>query len=184
MILLTSKWNNRLWWCHLVSCLLYSWVTICRPGVLGWFWDGCETDSRFGLYEEQHKREITGRESQTRELTLPYWVAALIQQQTDPEKDHLSPLWSPYKSSTFPLFSSAAHKLIKLAFPCCSWRTEWARHPVRCIVGGRRAYELMRTDAHTPHSVQFQRSPPQNCYSYRSGTCAAFAYSWINPAEE
>lgn len=70
------------------------------------------------------RREITVRESQARECTLPYWVAALIQQQTDPEKDHLSPLWSPYKSSTFPLFSSAARKLIKLAFPCCFWQKE------------------------------------------------------------
>lgn len=59
------------------------------------------------------KVEITGRQSQTREHTLLYWVAELIQQQTDPEQDHLSPLWSPYKSSTFPpllLCCPQAHK--------------------------------------------------------------------------
>lgn len=94
-------------------------------------WSAAEVYKRNSM-----KREITEAEggSQAGERTLPYWVAALIQQQTDPEKDHLSPLWSPYKSSTFPLFSSAAHKLIKLAFPCCSWQKECERHPARCTV--------------------------------------------------
>lgn len=66
------------------------------------------------------KTEPTGKEpGQARRLTLPFWVAALIQQWTDAESDHLSPLWSPYKSSTFPLFSFAANKLMKLTFLCC-----------------------------------------------------------------
>lgn len=94
------------------------------------------------------KTEIGRRKSRGQCAHCPDWVAALIQQQNDPEQDHLSPLWSPYKSSTFPLFSSAAHKLIKLAFPCFFWQREWERHPARCIVGGRRVYEPMRTDTH------------------------------------
>lgn len=94
------------------------------------FWDGVK-------WSAAEVDIITGRLSQARGSTLPYWVAALIQRPTDPEQDHLSLLWSPYKSSTFPLFSSAAHKLIKLAFPCCFWQKEWERHPQRCIVGGQ-----------------------------------------------
>lgn len=107
------------------------------------------------------KREITARENQARGRTLPYWVAALIQQQTNPEQDHLSPLWSPYKSSTFPLFSSAARKLIKLAFPCCFWQKGWERHPVRCIVGGR-------TSAH--------RQTPTAYYSVSTGSATKLLF--------
>lgn len=114
---------------------------------------------------------------------LPYWVAELIQQRTDPEQDRLSPLWSPYKSSEFTLFSSAAHKLIKLAFPCCFWQRGWVRRPMRCIVGGRRVYKPEHTDTHVPHTIQFRWGQPHNCYSYQNDTFAAFAYSWINAAE-
>lgn len=125
------------------------------------------------------KTEITGKECRATGRTLPYWVVALIQQQTGPEQDHLSPLWSPYKSSTFPLFFSAAHKLIKLAFPCCSWQKERERHPERCIVGGRtNAYR----HTHVLHTIQFRLGLPQNCYSYQNDTCAA-DFSWINVAE-
>lgn len=53
-----------------------------------------------------------------------------------------------YKSSAFTLFSSAAHKLIKLAFPCCFWQTGRARRPERCIVGGRRVYKPVHTDTY------------------------------------
>lgn len=72
--------------------------------------------------------------NKSRNQARPDWVAALIQQQTD----HLSPLWSPYKSSTFPLFSSAAHKFIKLAFPCCFWQKVMREGSRRCITGGPR----------------------------------------------
>ncbi len=120
--------------------------------VLAWMWNGLQCWSIGGAEKRNNRRE-----SQARERTLPYWVAVLIQQQTDPKKDHLSPLWSPYKSSTFPLFSSAAHKLIKLAFPCCSWPKEWERHPAGCVVGGRGVYESMHTDPHT-YSILFSFS--------------------------
>lgn len=75
------------------------------------------------------------------------WVAACFQQ-----TDHLSPLWSPYKSSTFPLFSSAAHKFIKLAFPCCFWQKQMREGSVRCIMGGRGLGGATHTS--TVHVVQ------------------------------
>ncbi|KAM3611542.1 uncharacterized protein V6R79_020202 [Siganus canaliculatus] len=104
------------------------------------------------LEKSSLKREVV----QSSEGTLPYWVAALIQQQTAPKRDHLSPLWSHYKSSTFPLFSSAARKLIKLAFPCCLWQMESEAHPVKCIVGGRRGAERWkrRTQIDVRHSAR------------------------------
>lgn len=99
------------------------------------------------------KRERTGRERARPERALPYWVAALIQQQTDPKTDHLSPLWSPYKSSTFPLFSSAAHKLIKLAFPCCFWQMEGreASSEVYCGWSKGCKNQCMQTHTRTAH---------------------------------
>lgn len=86
--------------------------------------------------------------SKSRNQARPDWVAALIQQQTD----HLSPLRSPYKSSTFPLFSSSAHKFIKLAFPCCFWQKEMREASRRWITGGRRPRGP--THASTKHTVQ------------------------------
>lgn len=142
-------------------------------------WSAVEVYKRIRM-----KREITGRERARPERTLPYWVAALIQQQTDPKTDHLSPLWSPYKSSTFPLFSYAAHKLIKLAFPCCFWQMEGRETSSEVYCGWSKA---VRTNAcgptHVPHTVQLRQGLPQNCYSYQNDTWAAFAYSWINAAE-
>lgn len=60
-----------------------------------------------------------------------------------------------------PLFSSAARKPIKLAFPCCFWQGEAARHPARCIVGGREK-----------GCVRNQRAPTARC-----STLTAFRHS-------
>lgn len=134
----------------MVSCLPYGKPndslyadTVCSVySVMDVKWTAVQVYKRNNI-----KREITQR---ARPLVhTPYWVATLIQQQTDQEIDHLSPLWSPYKSSTFPLLSSTAHKLIKLAFPCCFWQNDWERRPARCIVGGRRVHEPIHTDPHT-----------------------------------
>lgn len=54
-----------------------------------------------------------------------------------PKTDHLSLLHSPYKSSTFPLFSAAAHRLIKLTFPCYFWQDASETLPESRSVGGR-----------------------------------------------
>lgn len=47
--------------------------------------------------------------------------------------------------------------------------------------------KVVRTNAyrhtHIPHTTQFRRGRPQNCYSYQNDTCAAFSYSWINATE-
>lgn len=103
--------------------------------------------------------------NKSRNQARPDWVAALIQQQTD----HLSPLRSPYKSSTFPLFSSAAHKFIKLAFPCCFWQKEMREGSRRCITGGR------RTDPRIHQAHCSAWGLPPNCYSHQNDTCAAFS---------
>lgn len=85
--------------------------------------------------------------NKSRKQARPDWVALWFQQ-----TDHLSLLWSPYKSSTFPLFSSAAHKFIKLAFPCCFWQKQMREGSVRCIMGGRRLWGPTHTS--TVHVVQ------------------------------
>lgn len=105
--------------------------------------------------------------NKSRNQARPDWVAALIQQQTD----HLSPLRSPYKSSTFPLFSSAAHKFIKLAFPCCFWQKEMREGSRRCIMGGRRPRGP--THASTKHCSAW--GLPPNCCSHQNDTRAAFS---------
>lgn len=56
-----------------------------------------------------------------------------------------------------PLFSSAARKPIKLAFPCCFWQEEAVRHPARCIVGGRKKRAVCETSARRPHAVPLRR---------------------------
>lgn len=54
-----------------------------------------------GEHLQRRRYTKTALEVQTRGQTLSYWVASLLQQQTDPELDHLTSLWSPYKSTTF-----------------------------------------------------------------------------------
>lgn len=104
----------------------------------------------------------------SRNQARPEWVAALIQQQTD----HLSPLRSPYKSSTFPLFSSAAHKFIKLAFPCCFWQKGDERGIQEVYHGWSKA---ARSDPRIHRARCRAWGLPPNCCSHQNDTCAAFS---------
>lgn len=85
-----------------------NWLCQCWP--LFFTLPGCSVQTEhanclqrlFGEAGQRDGERNNWKKDRPGEGRLPYWVAALIQQLTDPKRDHLSPLRSPYKSSTFP----------------------------------------------------------------------------------